>query len=127
AQGNFADKTSAGQWTCEKEGPFCASQAYKNATTVAVTRKTGGKKIICDNDLPRARRQVSRGMTCRAAAWTCAHPRRPHPSTRIAYRDGIALSVMEGDYLRPLAETSLEVAAALAGRRVPVAAGFVGR
>jgi hypothetical protein len=34
---------------------------------------------------------------------------------------------MEGDYLRPLAETSLEVAAALAGRRVPVAAGFVGR
>jgi ATP-dependent Lhr-like helicase len=52
---------------------------------------------------------------------------RAHPSTRIAYRDGIALSVMEGDYLRPLAETSLEVAAALAGRRVPVAAGFVGR
>jgi ATP-dependent helicase Lhr and Lhr-like helicase len=52
---------------------------------------------------------------------------RAHPSTRIAYRDGIALSVMEGDYLRPLAETSLEIAAALAGRRVPVAAGFVGR
>jgi len=53
---------------------------------------------------------------------------RVHPSTRIAYRDGIALSVMEGDYLRPLAEeTSLDVAAALAGRRVPVAAGFVGR
>jgi hypothetical protein len=49
------------------------------------------------------------------------------PSTRIAYRDGVALSVMEGDYLRPLAETSLEIAAALAGRRVPVAAGFVGR
>jgi ATP-dependent Lhr-like helicase len=53
---------------------------------------------------------------------------RAHPSTRIAYRDGVALSVMEGDYLRPLAdETSLDVAAALAGRRVPVAAGFVGR
>ena len=49
------------------------------------------------------------------------------PPTRIAYRDGVALSVMEGDYLRPLAETSLEIAAALAGRRVPVAAGFVGR
>jgi ATP-dependent Lhr-like helicase len=49
------------------------------------------------------------------------------PSTRIAYRDGVALSVMEGDYLRPLAETSLEIAAALAGRRVPVASGFVGR
>jgi ATP-dependent Lhr-like helicase len=52
-------------------------------------------------------------------------------SNRIAIRDGIALSVMEGDMLRPLVEVegyaSLEVAAALAGRRVPVAAGWVGR
>jgi ATP-dependent Lhr-like helicase len=47
--------------------------------------------------------------------------------TRIAYRDGIALSVMEGDFLRPLAEPDIDVAMALAGRRVPVAAGFVGR
>ncbi|HEX3068295.1 MAG TPA: ATP-dependent DNA helicase, partial [Thermoanaerobaculia bacterium] len=47
--------------------------------------------------------------------------------TRIAYRDGIALSVMEGDFLRPLAEPDMDVAMALAGRRVPVAAGFVGR
>jgi ATP-dependent Lhr-like helicase len=47
--------------------------------------------------------------------------------TRIAYRDGIAVSVMEGDFLRPLAEPDIEVAMALAGRRVPVAAGFVGR
>ena len=47
--------------------------------------------------------------------------------TRIAYRDGIAVSVMEGDFLRPLAEDDMEAAAALAGRRVPVAAGFVGR
>jgi ATP-dependent Lhr-like helicase len=49
------------------------------------------------------------------------------PPTRIAYRDGVALSVMEGDYLRPLEEASLEIAAMLAGRRVPVASGFVGR
>jgi ATP-dependent Lhr-like helicase len=49
------------------------------------------------------------------------------PGTRIAYRDGIALSVMEGDFLRPLADPDLDVAMALAGRRVPVAAGFVGR
>ena len=49
------------------------------------------------------------------------------PGTRIAYRDGIALSVMEGDFLRPLAEPDMDVAMALAGRRVPVAAGFVGR
>ncbi|HXH38965.1 MAG TPA: ATP-dependent DNA helicase, partial [Thermoanaerobaculia bacterium] len=47
--------------------------------------------------------------------------------TRIAYRDGVAVSVMEGDFLRPLAEEDMEAAAALAGRRVPVAAGFVGR
>jgi ATP-dependent Lhr-like helicase len=47
--------------------------------------------------------------------------------TRIAYRDGIALSVMEGDFLRPLGEPDMDVAMALAGRRVPVAAGFVGR
>jgi ATP-dependent Lhr-like helicase len=47
--------------------------------------------------------------------------------TRIAYRDGIPVSVMEGDFLRPLAEPDLEVAMALAGRRVPVAMGFVGR
>jgi ATP-dependent Lhr-like helicase len=52
-------------------------------------------------------------------------------SNRIAWRDGIAVSVMEGDYLRPLTdmppETAMEAAIALAGRRVPVSAGFVGR
>jgi ATP-dependent Lhr-like helicase len=47
--------------------------------------------------------------------------------TRIAYRDGIPVAVMEGDFLRPLAEADMEAAAALAGRRVPVAAGFVGK
>jgi ATP-dependent helicase Lhr and Lhr-like helicase len=53
------------------------------------------------------------------------------PTNRIAYRDGVPLSVMEGDYLRPLAQIdstiAMEVATALAGRRVPVASGFVGR
>jgi len=47
--------------------------------------------------------------------------------TRIAFRDGIAVSVMEGDFLRPLVESDMDVAMALAGRHVPVAAGFVGR
>jgi ATP-dependent Lhr-like helicase len=49
--------------------------------------------------------------------------------TRIAYRDGVAVSVMEGDYLRPLDDSGsdLTVAAALAGRRVAVGSGFVGR
>ncbi|HEV7239866.1 MAG TPA: DEAD/DEAH box helicase [Thermoanaerobaculia bacterium] len=53
------------------------------------------------------------------------------PATRIAWRDGIAVSVMEGDYVRPLANldetAAMNVAAALAGRRVPVASGWVGR
>jgi len=52
-------------------------------------------------------------------------------TNRIAYRDGVPVSVMEGDYLRPLTEVdasvAMEAAAALAGRRVPVASGFVGR
>ncbi|HVR43574.1 MAG TPA: DEAD/DEAH box helicase [Thermoanaerobaculia bacterium] len=52
-------------------------------------------------------------------------------SSRIAWRDGIAVSVIEGDSLRPLTEiepdAALEVAAALAGRRVPVSRGWVGR
>ncbi len=47
--------------------------------------------------------------------------------TRIAWRDGVAVSVMEGDYVRPLVESTPEIAAALAGRRVPVAQGWVGR
>ena len=49
---------------------------------------------------------------------------------RVAYRDGIAVAAMEGDYIRPLAEVTPaaaeEVACALAGRRVPVVSGYVG-
>ena len=52
-------------------------------------------------------------------------------ATRIAYRNGVAVSVMEGDVLRPLGEledaAAVEVATALAGRRVAVTRGFVGR
>jgi ATP-dependent Lhr-like helicase len=53
------------------------------------------------------------------------------PANRIAYRDGVAVSVMEGDFLRLLTSieptVALEAATALAGRRVPVSSGFVGR
>ncbi|HVT44614.1 MAG TPA: DEAD/DEAH box helicase [Thermoanaerobaculia bacterium] len=52
-------------------------------------------------------------------------------ANRIAWRDGLPVSVMEGDYLKPLAELdsadAMEAATALAGRRVPVASGYVGR
>jgi ATP-dependent Lhr-like helicase len=51
--------------------------------------------------------------------------------TRIAYRDGVAVSVMEGEYVRPLVDLeathAMTAATALAGRRVPVSSGFVGR
>jgi ATP-dependent Lhr-like helicase len=52
-------------------------------------------------------------------------------TNRIAFRDGVAISVMEGDYLRPLASLdeslAMDVAAALAGRRVLATSGYVGR
>jgi ATP-dependent Lhr-like helicase len=53
-------------------------------------------------------------------------------ASRMVYRHGVPIAVMEGDYVRPLVEydSSLagEVATALAGRRVPaVLSGFVGR
>jgi ATP-dependent Lhr-like helicase len=53
-------------------------------------------------------------------------------STRIVYRDGIALAVLEGDYLRPLAQIdpsiAADVASALAGRRMTaVVSGFMGQ
>jgi ATP-dependent Lhr-like helicase len=53
-------------------------------------------------------------------------------SSRMVYRDGVALAVLEGDYMRPLAEIDPAaadgLASALAGRPLPaVTAGFVGR
>jgi ATP-dependent Lhr-like helicase len=50
--------------------------------------------------------------------------------TRIAYRNGVAVSVLEGEYLRPLTDSPQvkeSAAAMLAGRRVPVSAGWIGR
>jgi len=53
-------------------------------------------------------------------------------SSRLVYRDGVALAAMEGDYVRPLTEIDPTLAgglaSALAGRRLPpVTSGFVGR
>jgi ATP-dependent Lhr-like helicase len=53
-------------------------------------------------------------------------------ATRIAYRDGVPLAVLEGDYMRPLgpieADAVSGIATALAGRPVPpIISGFVGR
>jgi ATP-dependent Lhr-like helicase len=50
---------------------------------------------------------------------------------RIVYRNGVPLAALEGDMLRTLTEIdpsiAADVAAAAAGRRVPVLSGFVGR
>ena len=50
---------------------------------------------------------------------------------RIVYRNGIPIAAMEGDMLRTLADVepsiAADAAAAAAGRRVPVIAGYVGR
>jgi ATP-dependent Lhr-like helicase len=53
-------------------------------------------------------------------------------ATRMAYRNGVPLAALEGDYMRPLTEIdaaiAAEVASALTGRRMPpVVSGFVGR
>jgi ATP-dependent Lhr-like helicase len=53
-------------------------------------------------------------------------------SSRLVYRDGVVLAVMEGDYLRPLTAiepaTAAGIATALAGRPLPaLTRGFVGR
>jgi hypothetical protein len=53
-------------------------------------------------------------------------------SSRLVYRDGMALAAMDGDYVRPLTEIDHAVAGSLAsvlaGRRLPpVSSGFVGR
>jgi ATP-dependent Lhr-like helicase len=56
---------------------------------------------------------------------------RASASNRIVYRNGVALAALEGDMLRTLSaippEMAMDVAAAAAGRRVPVASGYVGR
>src|SRR4029077_3495076 len=56
---------------------------------------------------------------------------RASASSRIVYRNGVAVAAMEGDMLRMLSEVApavaAEAAAAAAGRPVPVISGYVGR
>jgi ATP-dependent Lhr-like helicase len=53
-------------------------------------------------------------------------------STRLAYRNGIPVAALEGDYIKPLTDiapnVAADVASALTGRRMPpIVSGFVGR
>jgi ATP-dependent Lhr-like helicase len=62
---------------------------------------------------------------------TGAERLRTAAGNRIVYRNGVPLAALEGDMLRTLTDIdpsiAAEVAAAAAGRRVPVLSGFVGR
>ena len=66
-----------------------------------------------------------------AFAWRMAVGPALDKVTTLAYRDGVPISVMEGDYVRPLQDldesAALQVASTLAGRRVAAGSGFVGR
>jgi ATP-dependent Lhr-like helicase len=62
---------------------------------------------------------------------TGAERLRSAAGNRIVYRNGVVLAALEGDMLRTFGEIdpsiAADVAAAAAGRRVPVLSGFVGR
>jgi len=62
---------------------------------------------------------------------TGAERLRTAAGNRIVYRNGVPLAALEGDMLRTFGEVdpsiAADVAAAAAGRRVPVLSGFVGR
>jgi ATP-dependent Lhr-like helicase len=62
---------------------------------------------------------------------TGAERLRTAAGNRIVYRDGVPVAAMEGDMLRTFGDVdpsiAADVAAAAAGRRVPVSSGFVGR
>ena len=50
---------------------------------------------------------------------------------RIAYRDGVPVAALEGEFLKPLvtldAAVSAVVVGQLTGRAIPITSGFVGR
>jgi ATP-dependent Lhr-like helicase len=56
---------------------------------------------------------------------------RSSASSRIVYRDGVAVAALEGEFIRPLADvpatSSADITAALTSRRLPaIASGYVG-
>jgi ATP-dependent Lhr-like helicase len=62
---------------------------------------------------------------------TGAERLRTAAGNRIVYRNGVPVAALEGDMLRTFGDLDLsvaaDVAAAAAGRHVPVFSGFVGR
>jgi len=99
---------------------FALPDAVERLREVRRTRPDGEILVISAADPLNLTGNVSGADRVRAAT-----------ATRIAYRDGVPVAVLEGDYIRPVADAGAaldsDVASALAGRRVPVVSGFVGR
>jgi ATP-dependent Lhr-like helicase len=103
---------------------FAADGAIERLREIRRTPANGACLVISAADPLNLAGIVTAGERVRAVA-----------ATRIAYRDGVPVAVMEGDYVRPLIPltevaftVAAEVATRLAGRPVPpVLSGFVGR
>ncbi|PYR20895.1 MAG: ATP-dependent DNA helicase [Acidobacteria bacterium] len=103
---------------------FALSDAVDRLREVRRTAPDGGCVVISAADPLNLAGVVTAGDRVRAVA-----------GSRVAYRDGVPLAALEGDYVRPLMPVSdlapaiaVEIATRLAGRPMPaVLSGFVGR
>ena len=99
---------------------FALSDAVERLREIRRTPRDGRVQVISAADPLNLAGIVTAGERVRSVA-----------GTRIAYRNGTPVAVLEGDYLRPLADLDPavvpDVASALGGRRVPpVAHGYIG-
>jgi len=100
---------------------FATPDAVERLREVRRTASDGQLYVISAADPLNLSGVVTAGERVRAVA-----------TNRVAYRDGVPLAALEGDFIRPLVQSEPaiagEVASALAGRRVPaVTSGYVGR
>jgi ATP-dependent Lhr-like helicase len=100
---------------------FATPEAVERLREIRRTPRDGRLMVISAADPLNLAGIVTAGVRVRAAG-----------RSRIAYRDGVPLAALEGDYINPLSEVdpaaAAEVASALAGRKLPaVISGFVGR
>jgi len=101
---------------------FALPDAVERLREIRRTPPNGRVHVICAADPLNLAGIVTTGERVRAIA-----------ASRIAYRDGIPLAALEGEYVRPLVEgtdaaTASAVTTTLTGRVLPgVVSGFVGR
>jgi ATP-dependent Lhr-like helicase len=99
---------------------FARPDAIEQLREIRRARVQGRLVTICAADPLNLTGMVTSGERVRAAA-----------ATRIVYRDGQPVAVLEGDYVRPLAEIhpdeAAQISSALTGRALAVLSGYVGR